>query len=372
MTDDLVEESGPPNYYKDFCETANKNFPSLEGARNAAKRKLNDIQSYIESSNLQFSSENGIIVFGSLGRKEFTNRSDIDWTYLTNGPASNQDYEVSGAIKKIVSENETDPGGSGLFGGLTSSHDLVHNIGGIDDTNGNMTRRLLLLLESVQVAGDLCRDSVISTLLERYLIIGAGVGKLDAANLRVPRFLLNDFVRLWRTIAVDYASKKWLQDDKKWAIRNSKLRFTRKMLFMKGLLLSLDCEYADSDGDREWPWNYLDPDFFEDNPPLRLQEGITRLIELSPVDTFCRAALITGNTEQGCDVLEAYDSFISILNDDEKRKHLEKNVSFKNAEDDQVFANIRNLGKQFGTALEDLLFDNGGKLAELVKEYGVF
>jgi hypothetical protein len=41
-----------------------------------------------------------------------------------------------------------------MFGQITFSHDLIHYIGGQDDTNHNLSRRILLLLESSMVLND--------------------------------------------------------------------------------------------------------------------------------------------------------------------------------------------------------------------------
>src|SRR5207247_550348 len=54
----------------------------------------------------------------------------------------------------------------------------------------------------------------------------------------VPRFLVNDVVRYWRTIAVDYQAKKWDELDENWGLRYLKLIVSRKLTFA-GTLVSL-------------------------------------------------------------------------------------------------------------------------------------
>ncbi len=372
MVNDLDEDVPPPHYFKDVCGRLGVNFPAIEKARETTQVELKNIRDCIEKADLKFTGSYEFIVFGSLGRQEVTSGSDVDWTLLVDGPSDLNHYAISQKIsQRLEAEEFIEPGSSGLFGGLTSSHELVHNIGGFEDTNANMTRRLLLLLESVSVGTRFCRENVITTLLERYLKFGRGVERQQANKLKVPRFLLNDFVRLWRTFAVDYASKKWHQNDKKWGIRNSKLRFTRKMLFLKGLLLTLDCEFSDVEGNEEWPWNILPGSDYLNKPENRLMLGIQKLIELAPVEMFCRTCLMTDSLVNAEKALKAYNDFLAMIDDEEKRDHL-SNIPFESAEDDEIFNSVRDKGKEFGAALNCVLFDNGGKLAELVKEYGVF
>ena len=52
-----------------------------------------------------------------------------------------------------------------MFGGLAFSHDIVHCIGGQDDTNRNLTLRMLLLLESVSIGDDIVRQRVVRAVL---------------------------------------------------------------------------------------------------------------------------------------------------------------------------------------------------------------
>lgn len=60
---------------------------------------------------------------------------------------------------------------------------------------------MLLLLESVGATNEDVHEVVTGELADRYL-------DESVKDFRVPRFLLNDVVRYWRTICVDFAGKE--------------------------------------------------------------------------------------------------------------------------------------------------------------------
>ena len=100
------------------------------------------------------------------------------------------------------------PGTQEIFGAAASAGVLARRIGLDEDTNRSLTRRMLLLLESVPVAGDDAYERCWVHVLNSYLE--------DATkDFRPPRFLLNDLVRHWRTICVDYVGKQ-REDEETW------------------------------------------------------------------------------------------------------------------------------------------------------------
>lgn len=164
-----------------------------------------------------------MVVYGSLARHEFTDGSDIDWTLLVDGMATPEHQDQAQRIgARLREKGFKAPANGGAFGNLTFSHDLIHRIGGDDDTNHNTTQRLLLLLESLPVSHSGAYDRVVSNILTRYIEEDL-VGPADTPY-RVPRFLQNDVARYWRTMAVDFAHKRRVRAAQGWALRTAKLR----------------------------------------------------------------------------------------------------------------------------------------------------
>jgi hypothetical protein len=99
-----------------------------------------------------------------------TSGSDSDWILLVDGQAHPEHGDQRHTIAiELAHLGFPAPGRSGVFGCRIGSHDIVHEIGGEDDTNSNTTRRVLLLLESLPVGNREAYDRVRRQILNRYL-----------------------------------------------------------------------------------------------------------------------------------------------------------------------------------------------------------
>lgn len=332
-------------------------WPNIAAAEATSRQKMALLAEL--SDDLLPTDEGALVVFGSLARAEFTSGSDLDWTVLIDGRADSGHLDIVHQLKpKLQEAGFKVPGPTELFGGLVFSHELIHAIGGDEDTNKNMTRRLLLLLESapVEVAGsESVRNRVLQGILHRYVEEDASFLK---AGKRVPRFLLNDVVRFWRTMAVDYANKYRARAADKWALRNIKLRMSRKLLFVSGLFMCLS-----------WELN----DHVPVNDRLRSQKLVDHLqawTQRQPLESL--AMIIEEHAPSlGADVFGSYDSFLQLLNDDARREELQ-HLAPEHAYGNSVFLEARDLSAKFDSSLTKLLFDANDKVSRLTKRYGVF
>jgi len=140
-------------------------------ARAAAKRIRDELDSLLTQELGKYASEDtSLVVFGSLARGEWTSGSDLDWTYLIDGQANSDHLRIAQKINRLVRKRFIGPGATGTFGNLAFSHELIHQIGGQNDTNKNTTQRILLLLESAPIGNRIqAYDRVILGVINRYL-----------------------------------------------------------------------------------------------------------------------------------------------------------------------------------------------------------
>ncbi len=195
-----------------------RGWPAIDRARVAAEEKIVTLRRLLEqeeSTRGKLDSEDiSIVVFGSLARCEWTSSSDLDWTFLIDAGADHEHANTAHRFGELLKETGfTPPGPTGIFGNLAFSHNIIHQIGGPDDSNRNTTQRMLLLLESRPINRRDAYDRVIFGILRRYL-----QNDFREFRFKVPRFLLNDLHRFWRTMCVDYASKFRERSGQGWAV----------------------------------------------------------------------------------------------------------------------------------------------------------
>jgi predicted nucleotidyltransferase len=287
-------------------------------AINRAKTKAIEISQKLEKTLMGLSSTDAsIVVFGSLARREWTSKSDVDWTLLVDGQADPQHLEVAQHVGVRLKKGKFQaPGTTGIFGNMTFSHDLVQKIGGREDTNENTTRRVLLLQESVPFGKPEAYERVLRLLLSRYLKDDRGL-RFGTIPYKVPRFLLNDIVRYWRTITVDFVEKQRGQAGHGWGLRNAKLRMSRKLIFATGMLSCFSCELLCSPEARR--------ELLQRHSTVAMEEHLRNFIKKTPLEilaTFLLELDIKRSTARK--LFSAYNAFLALLNNSRKRDHLKK------------------------------------------------
>ena len=308
-------------------------LPNLTAARARTRAAVEQRRAALHAVTLEQGAS--VVLFGSWGRGELTARSDDDWAVLTYGDARPPDLE---AVADALGGNA--PGRSGVFGGHISCDDLLSRIGLDQDSNTNLTRRMLLMLESQPVAGDDAHRRCWERVLDGYLE--------DADRpYRPPRFFLNDLIRYWRTICVDFVGKE-REGGEKWGIRNAKLRTSRKVLFAAGLVPLLQSHRHTREERRAY---------------------LAAQLAAPATDRLAAAFLDCGARDAGVRALSAYDRWLAVLDDERRRGELEQ-LTKETAHESPVFRDVRRHAAELERGLLVLLFDT--ELLAQVREHGVF
>jgi hypothetical protein len=327
------------------------------------------------------SEDAGVVVFGSLARQEWIEgERDLDWTYLIDGGANALHFEICEKIKKALTTDSRpragtgllkyrfgEPGPTGTFGNLSFSHPLLHLIGGQDDTNKNTSLRILLLLESAPIGTEAVHARVVRAIISRYLQEEEPyVLAREEPRFKVPRFLLNDVVRFWRTMAVDFASKQRDRGGQGWGLRNAKLRMSRKLIFSAGLVTCFSCyldrrlqsKISNDPGRADLNLKYLENHIWDCTNRTPLDILASAMTDYAVPDHVAR------------NLFSAYDKFISIVSDNGKREHL-KRLQKSESRGDTIFAEVVDMSDSFEAALREVFFRNE-QLSPLTEKYGVF
>jgi len=337
-------------------------------SREAAREAREELDQLLSSQIPGYTSEDtSLVVFGSLARGEWTSGSDLDWTYLIDGGANSDHLLIAQRIQRLLEENKTKfrpPSPTGTFGNMAFSHDIIHQIGGQNDTNKNTTQRVLLLLESCAIGKRPdAYERVIRGVVNRYLDEDNHLLTSDSKRYRVPRFLLNDIVRFWRTMAVDFASKQRDRAGKGWGLRNAKLRMSRKLIFASGLLV---CFSANLDAD-------LQKKISTDKNVIKLTliNHIRDYVRLTPLEILKRS-IEQYEVPQSIakELFGSYKEFLEILDDETSRTALD-DLRSEESRTDPTFQRIRKISEVFEHALDYIFFENK-QIAPLTRKYGVF
>ena len=343
-------------------------LPPLPSARDAALKTRGELDELLSAQIPKYTSEDtSLVVFGSLARGEWTSGSDLDWTYLIDGQANSDHLLITQKIQKLLRDNKErfrPPGQTGTFGNMAFSHDIIHQIGGQNDTNRNTTERILLLLESAPIGrSNQAYERIIRGVISRYLEEDTHLLTADSRQYRIPRFLLNDIVRFWRTMAVDFASKQRDRGGEGWGLRNAKLRMSRKLIFVSGLLVCFGCN-LDANLTKKISTG-------EGDIKLNLVNYIREQVRLTPLEILADATdryAISNKVSE--ELFGAYGEFLKVLDDKKSREALE-GLRAADSRTDPTFQQVEAISKAFEHALDHIFFENS-QLAPLTRKYGVF
>ncbi|MFO1296935.1 MAG: hypothetical protein U1F25_10975 [Rubrivivax sp.] len=217
-----------------------------------SRHQIDSIRSALAQKQACSQPELSIYAAGSLARLEAGRASDLDLFFIGDRPereakqrSVSRLQEVS-AFADLIAVN----GQLGLEpftgdGQYLKVHELADIIDGTgssaDDSENLFTTRLLLLLESKPLTGDALYARAIEEVLKMYFRDGRG-----RKDFR-PLFILNDILRYWRTLCLNYERDRSAVG-KPWWKRNLNLKFPRKLTVFSTVLSIIATKMTDAAG----------------------------------------------------------------------------------------------------------------------------
>lgn len=194
-----------------------------------------------------------IYTVGSGGRGEMSEHSDVDLfvARVHRAPSEVDAFQIRQAITRALFEmGFPEPSQGGGFLKMHTGESLCERMGTCDDDASNtLTARMLLLLESRVLLGKNAYAGLVGSVLDSYW---KDVGE-HAADYQ-PFVLVNDIVRYWRILLLNYVAKN-VEKERELAgpkltaersLRSYKLRFSRCITCFSALarLLSITAKGA--------------------------------------------------------------------------------------------------------------------------------
>jgi hypothetical protein len=290
-------------------------FPAIKKCEDFSREKLNALKSAVSEIDMKGAN---LVANGSYARKEASTESDFDYLVIFPKAASDQDKEATSKNLRNIVERVIGklPSHDGVFAAPIEVGELTKDIGGQEDTNEDITHRILFLSEGLPVCGRSLFDEQRSQLIERYV--------QDTINdHQLALFFLNDVIRYWRTICVDFENKTF-EKGKDWGIRNVKLVFSRRLLYFGGILIAAETAHHTASEKREI---------------------FSQLADLSPLQ---RLVHVCG---PACErALHEYDDFLEKMMDHSFRSSL-LGITKEQKTQTEPFRRLKNKGHHFGLHL---------------------
>lgn len=262
--------------------------------------------------------------FGSLARYDASDCSDLDLGFLyfpdripKDGAAALRD-KIMARLRSLAIEVPEK-----TFLRPIPVPDLTSHIGGPAETNEMLTYRALVLTESEWIVGAPTATEIRNAIFYRYTEGMTTRGK----NLTS---LSNDLHRYYRTLCVDYRFK--VEEGRKpWAIRNMKLRHSRKIWHLGNIVAECAC-------------------LFEENHDARLAE----LLGQPPLWRIAHGLRRYGKVQVAARLFRAYDAFLQEMADKDVRGALDT-LNFEEAYADTKFATMKESAHEVQRAAATIL-----------------
>ena len=229
------------------CLDALKRHPDLARRDAKSMRRLAEVRDAFVRCEVIKEHPLALFCAGSLSRMEVGNKSDLD--LFVTADEVDDNHVLRKRLFRItlfsevmaINERLTFPpfSNDGEYLKICFMDDLKSRTGSrIDDSENLFTTRMLLILESQFIANEPVYRKHLSCILKLYY------RDRSEANPFRPIFLLNDLLRYWRTMCLNYEEHRH-DADQPFRKKNVNLKFSR-MLTVFGTVLPLIANSTDS------------------------------------------------------------------------------------------------------------------------------
>jgi predicted nucleotidyltransferase len=263
-----------------------KDHKALSLRRNNSDERLSELKKKFREHGVFNDTSISVFCAGSLGRGDSGIRSDLD-LFVISGKAQRSRLEDLTLFARVIEINDSFSkekiSNDGEYLKIYPIAKMLEVLGQPTDDSDNMfTARMLMLLESQPVTNVSLYDRLVTEVLEHYFRDSDGKDKFR------PLFLLNDLLRYWRTLCLNYEK---IRNDpgRPWWKKNINLKFSR-MITVFGTVLPLIAMR---------------------NPT---EDDVYALVQLSPLERFAKGLDESENTELLAGFsgfLDAYEQFLA-------------------------------------------------------------
>ena len=236
--------STPPTVSRTRCFDALQGHPALAQRREQSKARLDEVRHAVKKCGIIRDQPLAIFCAGSLARMEAGAKSDLDLFVIADeaDDLHKRLFQIR-LFSELMEINERlvfPPfSNDGEYLKVYFMEDLLSRTGSPRDDGDNLfTTRMLLMLESQPIAQRHIYRRHLRTILDLYY------RARNATSPFRPIFLLNDLLRYWRTMCLNYEERRH-DADQPFRKKNVNLKFSR-MLTVFGTVLPLIAEPADS------------------------------------------------------------------------------------------------------------------------------
>lgn len=274
--------------------------PLRERANNTSGRLRLIREKFEQNQSLFLGRRVTVFCAGSIGRKDSGKQSDLDLFLIADEPVNLLDtYYFFAQLIKINGElGYPKFSNEGEFLKVYQLKDITTLTGSREEDWQNVfTARMLLLLESVPACSDSLYDEFLCRVIDHYCR-----DEKDHNSSFKPLFLLNDILRYWRTLCLNYEKIRH-DTNRPWRKKNVNLKFSR-MLTVFGTVLPLIAGLEHS------------------------RQEIIELCKLSPLERLAKGLDALGASELKSEFLgflENYEYFLKLKEEEKIQDDLEPN-----------------------------------------------